>query len=114
MWLFYQHLKASSRRRGGDNEGLQAEQRLAQTFSQAAQSYQASQDSDVSTMPWTGGATTYTDTSNALTAGNVGSVLTFTVSVKNGAAVTGSISSLDTTNAPGVSGCRTTPPEFDN
>ncbi|WP_282875980.1 inverse autotransporter beta domain-containing protein [Pseudomonas peli] len=30
-----------------DNEGLQAEQRLAQTFSQAAQSYQASQDSDV-------------------------------------------------------------------
>ncbi|WP_205886351.1 inverse autotransporter beta domain-containing protein, partial [Pseudomonas laurylsulfatiphila] len=65
---------------------------------------------DASTMQWNNGGQTDTDATYLLNASDVGRVLEFEVTAKNGAAVVGNTDRLDTANAPGVSGGGTTPP----
>lgn len=57
---------------------------------------------DASTMLWTGGATADTDANYTLTQADVGAVLTFSVTAKNGAGQMGNTDSIDTATAPGV------------
>jgi hypothetical protein len=65
---------------------------------------------DASTMKWLNGGHTDTDTQYTLDTGDVGKVLTFEVSAKNGAGVTGNTDSMTTANAPGATGGGITPP----
>ncbi len=65
---------------------------------------------DASTMQWLNGGHTDTDTSYLLAADDVGKVLTFEVTAKNGLNVLGNTDSMDTATATGVSGGGTTPP----
>nr|WP_258687101.1 ZirU family protein [Pseudomonas laurylsulfatiphila] len=65
---------------------------------------------DASVISWKDGGHTDSDIQYLLDAGDVGRVLKFEVTAVNGAAVVGNTDSLDTANAPGVSGGGTTPP----
>jgi hypothetical protein len=65
---------------------------------------------DASTMQWLNGGHTDTDTSYLLAADDVGKVLTFEVTAKNGLNVPGNKDSMTTATALGVSGGGTTPP----
>ena len=65
---------------------------------------------DTSTMQWNNGGQTDTDAIYQRNASDVGRVLEFEMTAKNGAAVMGNTDRLDTANAPGVSGGGTTPP----
>ncbi|TPG65701.1 ZirU family protein [Pseudomonas arsenicoxydans] len=66
---------------------------------------------DASTMQWLGGASTDTDASYALTAGDAGKILTYEVTAMNGANVVGNTDRINTTDAPGMGTCLA-PPQY--
>ena len=59
---------------------------------------------DASVMTWNGGGHADNDTDYVLDVGDIGRILTFEVQAKNAAGELGNVDSLDTANAPGVSG----------
>jgi uncharacterized membrane protein len=92
---------------------LQVGQTLTGSFDFADNDGDASNDvaNNASTMLWTGGGTSGdTDEQYVLTSGDVGQVLTYTVTPKTANNVTGVNASVTTATAPGVGGGGTTPP----